>query len=151
MPCDSLDERCERLKNVLIDEDMVHRCWNCGGKNFKEQRTAANKLLWGARGGPTKGGPGTDRKLRCLTCGQYNDIGRITQRYQGPADPKYVEAYKKEVANKQRAQQAPVPVVAVPSAPSIADELKKLAELRDSGILTEEEFASQKAAILRTT
>lgn len=33
---------------------------------------------------------------------------------------------------------------------SLADELKKLAELRDSGILTEEEFAEQKAKILKS-
>ena len=32
--------------------------------------------------------------------------------------------------------------------PGIAEELKKLAELRDAGILTDEEFASQKAKLL---
>jgi hypothetical protein len=30
----------------------------------------------------------------------------------------------------------------------IADELKKLAELRDAGVLTDDEFASQKARLL---
>lgn len=138
------------MKNVQIDENQIHRCWNCGGKNFKEQRTAANKLLWGARGGPTKGGPGSDRKLRCETCGQYSDIGRITQRYQGPADPRFMNAYKKELADKHAAQQAPVPVVSLAPTISVADELKKLAELRDAGILTDDEFAVQKAAILKT-
>ena len=41
----------------------------------------------------------------------------------------------------------------VPAAPSsqlsIADELKKFAELRDAGVLTEEEFAAQKARLPR--
>ena len=37
----------------------------------------------------------------------------------------------------------------VVSAPSTADELTKLAALRDSGILTEEEFAAQKAKLLK--
>lgn len=32
--------------------------------------------------------------------------------------------------------------------PSIADELRKLGELRDAGLLTEEEFAEQKARLL---
>ena len=32
--------------------------------------------------------------------------------------------------------------------PSLADELKKLAELRDSGILTDAEFDAQKAKLL---
>ena len=38
--------------------------------------------------------------------------------------------------------------VASPSAPSVSDELKKLADLRDSGVLTDEEFADQKAILL---
>lgn len=42
------------------------------------------------------------------------------------------------------------PIVAVPvgAAPSIADELRKLAELRDKGIITQEEFEAQKAKLL---
>lgn len=35
-----------------------------------------------------------------------------------------------------------------PAAPSLADELAKLAVLRDQGILTEDEFATQKAKLL---
>ena len=35
-----------------------------------------------------------------------------------------------------------------PAAPDLADQLAKLAALRDQGILTEEEFASQKAKLL---
>lgn len=34
-------------------------------------------------------------------------------------------------------------------APSVADELKKLAELRDDGVLTDDEFTAQKARLLR--
>ncbi len=34
------------------------------------------------------------------------------------------------------------------AAVSVADELKKLAELKDAGLLTEEEFAGQKAKLL---
>jgi hypothetical protein len=32
---------------------------------------------------------------------------------------------------------------------SVADEIRKLAELRESGVLTEEEFASRKSRLLR--
>jgi hypothetical protein len=45
----------------------------------------------------------------------------------------------------------PSPVLfppATPAALSVADELAKLAQLRDSGVLTEEEFALQKARLL---
>jgi hypothetical protein len=39
---------------------------------------------------------------------------------------------------------------AAPAAPAnTADELTKLATLRDNGVLTDAEFASQKAALLR--
>ena len=38
--------------------------------------------------------------------------------------------------------------VTASSGGSVADELAKLAQLRDSGVLTEEEFAAQKARLL---
>ena len=40
----------------------------------------------------------------------------------------------------------PAPAAAAPS--SLADELKKFAELRDSGVLSEAEFEQQKAKLL---
>ena len=43
---------------------------------------------------------------------------------------------------------APAPAAAVPS--SLADELKKFAELRDSGVLSEAEFEEQKAKLLKS-
>ncbi len=50
-------------------------------------------------------------------------------------------------------QQAPAPVAAAPAAPaaggqSMIDQLKELGELKAQGILTEEEFAAQKAKLL---
>jgi Short C-terminal domain len=53
-----------------------------------------------------------------------------------------------EVESQQAAAQAPPP----PSAGGMTDEkieqLKKLSELKDQGVLTEEEFAEQKAKLL---
>jgi membrane protease subunit (stomatin/prohibitin family) len=48
---------------------------------------------------------------------------------------------------QQYAQPAPAPAAAGPSQDSIA-QLKQLAELKDQGILTQEEFDAQKAKIL---
>lgn len=51
----------------------------------------------------------------------------------------------------EQMQQAPPPPPAAPAAEPQADmvaQLKELAELKDAGILTEEEFAAQKAKIL---
>jgi hypothetical protein len=54
----------------------------------------------------------------------------------------------------QQAQQAPPPAAPAPAAPapagetSMIDQLKQLGELKEQGILTEEEFAAQKAKLL---
>ena len=48
---------------------------------------------------------------------------------------------------QQAPPQAPPPAPAAPAADPIA-QLKELGELRDSGVLTEAEFAAQKAKIL---
>jgi hypothetical protein len=54
-------------------------------------------------------------------------------------------------AQQEEAQQAPPPAAA-PAAPatgeSVIDQLKELGELKAQGILTEEEFAAQKAKLL---
>jgi Short C-terminal domain len=56
-------------------------------------------------------------------------------------------------AQQEEAQQAPAPVAAAPAAPaasseSTIDQLKELGELKAQGILTDEEFAAQKAKLL---
>jgi len=58
-------------------------------------------------------------------------------------------------AQQEEAQQAQAPVAAAPAAPaaggqSTIDQLKELGELKAQGILTEEEFAAQKAKLLGT-
>lgn len=56
------------------------------------------------------------------------------------------EIYRMGELNKQRMYQGRGQVV--PSAPSATTELQRLAELRDKGVLTEEEFQTQKKKIL---
>jgi len=58
-------------------------------------------------------------------------------------------------AEQEMAQQQPAPAQAAPAAPapaagesSMIDQLKELGELKAQGILTEEEFAAQKAKLL---
>jgi hypothetical protein len=46
------------------------------------------------------------------------------------------------------AQQAPPPAPAPPAEQSTIEQLKELGALKDQGILTDEEFAAQKAKIL---
>jgi hypothetical protein len=53
---------------------------------------------------------------------------------------------RSEAQNRQApANQPPVPQ---PQAPDVMDQLKKLGELRDAGVLTSEEFEAKKADLL---
>jgi membrane protease subunit (stomatin/prohibitin family) len=54
---------------------------------------------------------------------------------------------EQQYAQQQQPAAAPAPAAAGPSQDSIA-QLKQLAELKDQGILTQEEFDAQKAKIL---
>jgi hypothetical protein len=60
-------------------------------------------------------------------------------------------AQQEEAQQPQQAPPAAAPVAAAPAAPageSMLDQLKQLGELKAQGILTEEEFAAQKAKLL---
>lgn len=55
-------------------------------------------------------------------------------------------------AQQEESQQAPAPAAAAPApaagGQAVIDQLKELGELKAQGILTEEEFAAQKAKLL---
>lgn len=55
---------------------------------------------------------------------------------------------QQQAQQEQAAPAAPAPVAPAGGTASTIDQLKELAELKDQGILTEEEFAAQKAKIL---
>jgi hypothetical protein len=53
-----------------------------------------------------------------------------------------------QAAEQEKRTRAYIQEVSASSGASTADELAKLAQLKDSGVLTEEEFAAQKAKVL---
>ena len=53
-----------------------------------------------------------------------------------------------DIVDKNLARQKTVQVVHPTSSPSVADELMKLAKLKDAGVLSEEEFNIQKSKLL---
>ena len=57
------------------------------------------------------------------------------------------QAYEQETAEPDRYPQA-APAPAAGSQPDMIEQLRQLADLRDKGILTDEEFNAQKARIL---
>lgn len=56
--------------------------------------------------------------------------------------------YDQQAAAQQAAAPAPAPAPAASAENDLVAQLKQLAELKDQGILTEDEFAAQKAKIL---
>jgi hypothetical protein len=73
-----------------------------------------------------------------------NRVSRRQARRWGQEDPAYYQ--EPEPAYQQAPAPAPAPAAA-PAADPI-QQLKELAELKQQGILTDEEFAAQKAKIL---
>lgn len=55
---------------------------------------------------------------------------------------------EQEAAQQQAAAPAPAPAAPAAGEGSVIEQLKELASLKDQGILTEEEFAAQKAKLL---
>ena len=61
------------------------------------------------------------------------------------------QGQQQQAAYEEPPQAAPAPPAPAPpaaAAPDMLDQLKKLGELKESGVLTEQEFATQKARIL---
>ena len=65
-------------------------------------------------------------------------------------DKEVAEALRDELSGLIEARDEDTRESGPTGAPSLADELKKLAELRDSGVLTEAEFDAQKAKLLES-
>lgn len=91
--------------------------------------------------------PATPQAPTGTPAGWYPDpTGRHGQRWWGGAtwmDSVLDGSEQTTDAEGVRLMDAPTPPAA-----SVAEQLRELAELRDSGVLTEEEFAAQKAKVL---
>jgi hypothetical protein len=68
----------------------------------------------------------------------------------GRVQRRQANKWSQQEAAQAPPEAAPAPVAAAPApaAPSMIDQLKELGELKDQGILTEDEFAAQKAKLL---
>lgn len=76
--------------------------------------------------------------------------GRVQRRQAEKFAQRDADIYAQREAAYQQdmQQQAPPPPPAAPPQDDMITKLKQLGELRDSGVLTDEEFAAQKAKLL---
>lgn len=84
----------------------------------------------------------TEKPVHCITIihiEQAKHFHGLLQVFIKQADSEDNNKKSKEIKHAEQTSQPPA---------SIADELKKLAELRDSGILTDDEFENQKTKLL---
>ncbi len=72
--------------------------------------------------------------------------GRVQRRQGNKWAEQDAQQYQEQAPPPQ--QYAPAPVEAAPEAPDPIEQLKKLGALHDQGILTDEEFAAEKAKVL---
>jgi Short C-terminal domain len=73
---------------------------------------------------------------------------RWAEKDQSAQDAADAEAYRQQQAYAQQQAPPPPPQPAAPAQTDVVGQLQKLGELKAAGILTEEEFAAQKAKIL---
>ena len=76
--------------------------------------------------------------------------GRVRRRQDAKYTEQEQQAYDEQQAAAQQAapQQAPPPPAATGSTDDLVAQLENLGKLRDEGLLTDEEFAAQKAKLL---
>lgn len=79
---------------------------------------------------------------------EADEVKRLLTQLMVGSHPAQVEASASTVPASVSAPIVPPPAATPAATSGIAEELKKLAELRDAGILTDEEFASQKSKLL---
>ena len=74
------------------------------------------------------------------------EMGAQQPQYAPPPQPQYAAPPQQQYAPPPEPQYAPAPAAVLPG--DMISQLKQLGELRDAGILTEDEFAAQKAKLL---
>jgi hypothetical protein len=103
-----------------VDSDGEFRCWNCGNKGLLAKRTFRSKMLVGV------GALLTKKKLKCQTCGEYNDTGSA-KPFTGPASRKWRKRYEQEQAAKSSAEITAEQRAAEVAAAAIVDQLAQVA------------------------
>jgi hypothetical protein len=57
------------MRAVRVDQYGELHCWNCLSTNFERTRTVRSTVI------SAVGGRDSKKRLKCLVCGEYNDVG----------------------------------------------------------------------------
>lgn len=115
---------------MFVEQGMIRHNF----EDFPYDKITSVKTETGMRSG----------KITIFTSGNKAELGDIHPKARAPEIGDYVRArISAASSNKTDVAQAATPAVDTP-----VDQLKKLGELRDAGVLTPEEFESKKADIL---
>jgi Protein of unknown function (DUF2510) len=106
------------MKDVRVDGEGELRCWNCGNRGLLAKRTFRSKMLVGV------GALLTKKKLKCQTCGEYNDTGNA-KPFSGPESRKWRKAWEKEQERKSGAQRDAEDRAAVVAAQALMTEVAR--------------------------
>ena len=114
------------MKDIRVDSEGEFRCWNCGNKGLLPKRTFRSKMLVGV------GALLTKKKLKCQTCGEYNDTGNA-KAYAGPENRKWRKQWDKAEAAKTAAQRDSEEREARAQADAIASALAAQSAVKQGG------------------
>ena len=120
-------------RDVRVDDNGDFRCWNCGFTEFFNPPNMDDMTDWEKIKAPSSVYAAQAKRDKCKRCGNRNEMSH-PRAWEGPASNRY-------------ASSRPEPPPAEPEI-TVADELGKLADLRDRGILSDEEFQEQKSKLL---
>ena len=121
------------VRYIRVDDDGDFRCWHCGFTEFHNPPNMADMTDWEKIKAPSSVYAAQAKRDKCKRCGNRNEMSH-PRAWEGPA-------------SNRSASSRPEPPPAEPEI-TVADELGKLADLRDRGILSDEEFQEQKSKLL---
>lgn len=131
------------MKDVALDGDGNLVCPKCGSKNLDRGSTLKGKVGGGLLFAP--------KRVKCVNCGYVSKPGDA-KPVSGQAARNTDFAKEQERLRHQRLVRETEERIARAAAPPAVDgipaQIEKLGELRDKGLLTEEEFATKKAELL---
>lgn len=138
------------MRDVQVDDEGRLRCPSCGGAQFDRERTAAAKIT-----GTATIGVGvflTKKRMRCLVCGEWSKSGNAQRVPAASPSTPLLGAFPPVAGavngSSNVSSEGGGSGTARPIETSVGSELRQLASLHSSGLLTDLEFAEAKQRVI---